>query len=264
VRGLQEGGPAARNLALITGGTSGIGLSVARLLAADHDLALAYASNHERAQSARQCLEEAAPGCTTRIHPGRLQGYDDCRRLVTAVETEFGRPPSILVHAAGAFDDALFLTSDFSSTEERIREHLVVGMAMAHLVLRAMYRQRFGRIVYISSIAARYAKRGQCGYSAAKAGLEGFTRVLALEVAHRGITVNAVAPGLIDTPLVADFVKQVLATKGSFNRMIPVGSVGRPEDVAHVVKFLCSPDAGYVTGSVYTVDGGRSLGDPAL
>jgi NAD(P)-dependent dehydrogenase (short-subunit alcohol dehydrogenase family) len=199
-----------------------------------------------------------------RAIPGRLRSYEDSRRLVETVEAEFGRTPSVLVHAAGGIEDALFLNSDFAIQEERIHEHLVVGMALCHLVLRPMYRKRFGRIVNISSITAHRVKRGQCGYAAAKAGLEGFTRALALEVAHRGVTVNAVAPGLIDTPLVRDFVSRLVAANGDLHRVIPMGSIGRPEDVAYLVRFLCSDQARYITGAVYSVDGGRSLANVDL
>ncbi len=251
---------ADRPLALITGGTSGIGLGVARSLAADHDLALGYASDGERAAAAEEELARHHPDTRVRCFGERLLGYGDARRLADRVRSEMAAAPQVLVHCAGGKRDSLFLHSDFDHHLEQLGEHLVVAMALAHCLLEDMYRRRFGRIVYLSSIAARHVHRGRSSYAAAKAGLEGFTRNLAIEVAHRGITVNAVAPGLIATPRTEKLVAETVA-RGPLRRTIPAGRVGDPEDVAALVRFLCSAEAGYVTGTVLTVDGGRSLGD---
>lgn len=252
-----------RRLALLTGGCSGIGLAAARLLAADHDLALAYASNHERAAAAVREIEELGHGGAVRAFPGRLRTYDDTCRLVTAVKGEFGYGPGVLVNSVGGTHDELFMGSSFSAHQELVQEHLIVSMALAHLVVRDMYKGRFGRIVNLSSISARYAKRGQTSYAAAKAGLEGFSRTLAVELAHRGVTVNVIAPGLIETPLTHDFIAGLARTPQGLAGRIPVGWVGQPEDVAGMIRFLCSEQARYITGAVFTVDGGRSLGDTA-
>ncbi len=245
-----------RPLALVTGGTSGIGLGIARCLADEHDLALGYAADAERAAAAE---EELGKRTRVRSFGERLLGYGDARRLVERVGAEMG-PPSVLVHCAGRARDGLFLTTDFAHHLERIGEHLVAAMALAHAVLDDMARRRFGRIVFLSSIAARHARRGRASYAAAKAGVEGFTRSLALEVARLGITVNAVAPGLVRTPMTEKLVAG-LEAGGRLRKVIPAGRVGEPEDVGELVRFLCSPAAGYVTGTVLTVDGGRSLGD---
>jgi 3-oxoacyl-[acyl-carrier protein] reductase len=252
-----------KRLALMTGGCSGIGLAAAHRLVVDHDLALAYASNHTRAAAATCALECGHPDAAVRAFAGRLQSHDDARVLVEHVKREFGRGPDVLVNSVGGIRDELFMTSCIAAQQELIQEHLIVTMALAHLVVREMYKARFGRIVNVSSISAHYAKRGQAGYAAAKAGVEGFSRTLALEVAHRGITVNVVAPGLIETPLTQDFIAGLAARRRGIAATIPVGSVGTPDDVAGVISFLCSKDARYITGAVLTVDGGRSLGDTA-
>ena len=251
-----------RPLALITGGTSGIGLGTARALAPDHDLALGYREDHERAGTAVAELERDFPGCRARAFARPLAGYADAQALTEEVGAAFEAAPRVLVHAAGRAADRLFLDGPFEPHLERLQEHLVAGMALCHLLVGGMYRERFGRIVLMSSIGAQYVKRGQAGYAAAKAGLEGFTRALALEVAHRGVTVNAVAPGLVDTPMTAE-LRAGLDEGGGLRRRIPAGRVGQPEDVAALVRFLCSAEAGYITGAVIPVDGGRSLGDPA-
>ena len=121
-----------------------------------------------------------------------------------------------------------------------MQEHLIVTMALAHLLVRDMYKGRFGRIVNLSSISARYAKRGQASYAAAKAGIEGFSRTLAIEVAHRGITVNVVAPGLIETPLTREFIAGLAQRERGVAGKIPVGAVGMPEDVGGLIRFLCT------------------------
>lgn len=258
-----RGSSERRPLALITGGTSGIGLAVARALVVDHDLALGYRQDEERAAAARRELQEIAPaGARVHLFPGTLSNAEDTTTWLEAVDGEVTGPIAVLVHAAGRVEDRLFLGGPLAEHLERIGEHLVAAMILAHGVLPAMARRRFGRVVFLSSIGARFVKRGQCGYAAAKAGIEGLTRALALEVAHRGVTVNAVAPGLIETPMTSAWLEQ-LKEKGPLRRRIPAGRVGTAEEVGQLVRFLCSEEASYLTGAVLPIDGGRSLGDPS-
>jgi 3-oxoacyl-[acyl-carrier protein] reductase len=252
-----------RKLALITGGTGGIGASIARLLADEHDLALSYATNQQRAAAVTQEIESAYPAAKVRSFGGRLRSYDDAALLAKNVKSEFGRAPDVVVNLAGGIYDKLFLGSDFACHQLLLNEHLTVTMALCHLFIRDMYKARFGRIVNISSVSASHSRRGQCSYSAAKAAIEGFTRTLALEVAHRGITVNVVAPGLIQTDLTTPLITDLLEKNGNLDHRIPVGEVGQPDDIGFLVRFLCSRQARYITGAVHTVDGGWSLGDAA-
>ncbi|NTW83471.1 MAG: SDR family oxidoreductase [Chlorobiaceae bacterium] len=252
-----------KRLALITGGTSGIGLAAAEALAGTCELALAYANNHEKAEEAAALLKDK--GSTVKIFPRNLDGYASAGDLYTTVVSEFGRQPEILVNSAGRIKDGMFFQTDFSFHEQLLREHLLVTMALCHLSLKSMYGKRYGRIVNLSSISGFYAKRGQVNYAAAKSGIIGFTRTLALEVAHRGITANVVAPGLIRTPMTAGIVNYLEKTSSrETGKHIPAGFIGEPEDVGPLVAFLCSDQARYITGAVIPVDGGRSLGDTGI
>lgn len=249
-----------RKLALITGGTSGIGRAIAIKLAPHYDLAISYAQNEEKAQEALKLISPLTE--RVELFKGILSNEDDAKVLFDHVVSKFGQGPTVLVNSAGRLFDGLFMSSDFKKFRSVIDEHLIASMALTQLVLKNMSKNKFGRIVNLSSISASYAKRGQSNYAAAKAGIEGFTRCLALEVAHRGITVNAVAPGLIETPMTQELVAQIEASEEPLRKRIPAGRLGRPEEVADLVEFLCSEKASYITGTTITIDGGRSLGDP--
>ncbi len=252
-----------KRLALITGGTSGIGFGVAEALAGDCDLALAYAGNHDRANSAADILGKT--GSEVKLFPGELSGYDDAKRLFDEVLSTCGKSPEILVNSAGRIRDGFFMQTDFSFHEALVTQQLLVTMALCQLVLKPMYGKRYGRIVNIGSITGFYAKRSQVNYAAAKAGINGFTRTLALEVAHRGITANVVAPGLIRSPMTEGIVRYLESDSGKkIAQHIPSGFIGEPEDVGSLVAFLCSDEARYITGAVIPVDGGRSLGDTGI
>jgi NAD(P)-dependent dehydrogenase (short-subunit alcohol dehydrogenase family) len=252
-----------RKLALITGGSGGIGASTALALSEDHDLALGYAKQRDRAERVAEEIRATNPLTKVHLFGIPLRDHEGCAALVTQVKTTFAKSPDVLVTLSGGLHDALYLGSDFRAHEAVIAEHLLVPMSLCHLLLGDMYKNRFGRIVNISSISAKYAKRGQASYAAAKSAVEGFSKTLALEVAHRGITVNVVAPGLIDTSFSAPYVAGLVKTDADVKRRIPAGYVGEPRDVAQIIRFLCSEDARYITGAVHTVDGGRSLGDPS-
>lgn len=248
-----------RPLALITGGTSGIGFGAAKKLAATADLALGYASNHEKANIAAEELRGA--GARVEIFAQPLATPADAETLLKSVEEKFGKAPDILVNSAGRIRDGIFMQTDFSQHQEIINEHLVMTMALCHGAVKSMYRNKFGRIVNLSSISASFHKRGQTNYAAAKAGIEAFSKTLAMEVAHRGITVNSVAPGLIATPMTEKILGHIQEIgENELKKRIPVGRVGTPDEVGSLIGYLCSPEAAYITGTTITIDGGRSLG----
>jgi 3-oxoacyl-[acyl-carrier protein] reductase len=247
-------------LALITGGTSGLGFACALELACDYNLALAYANNDTKAQAALKEITEKFPDCQIELFKQVLNGFESSQKLYDQVQEKFDTCPSILVNCAGRIQDGLFLSTDFSVQEEMINEHLTSTMALSQLCAKGMYREKFGRIVNFSSVSAKYYKKGQVTYAAVKSAIEGFTKCFAIEVAHRGVTVNALAPGLIETPMTAQIIANLRENK-LLKKKIPAARAGKPEEVGKLVSYLCSKDAGYITGTVITIDGGRSLGD---
>ena len=249
----------ARKLALITGGTSGIGLGVAEALAANYDLALSFATNSERAEEAVRSLRSKFP-------ESRIEGYGvplakekDCLDLLGKVSVDFPTDVSVLVNSAGRLRDGLFMSQDVNEHVALMEEHLLVPMILCHRVLKGMYRNQFGRIINLSSISARRFKMGQVNYSSAKSGIEGFTKSMAREVAHRGITINAIAPGLIRTPMTEGMVSKLEEDRKALRSKIPAGFVGETKDIGSMAAFLCAPEARYITGQVIDVCGGRSL-----
>lgn len=249
-----------KRLALITGGTSGIGFGAAKALAKEFDLALAYAANHEKAAVAKKEIEGF--GGKVEVFSRPLATYQDAETLLENVRQKFGAEPDVLINSAGQIRDGIFMQTDFSQHQKVVEEHLLMTMAMCHNAIKSMYKNRFGRIVNLSSISGSYVKRGQSNYAAAKAGIEAFTKTLAMEVAHRGVTVNAVAPGLIETPMTEKILQMVKDHGGEneLKRRIPMGRTGTAEEVGSLIAYLCSEAAAYITGTVVTIDGGRSLG----
>jgi 3-oxoacyl-[acyl-carrier protein] reductase len=249
----------ARPIALITGGTSGIGFGIAETLARDFDLALCFARNSARAQEAKESILRANPDCRVEVFCVPLNNESDCEQLHLHVRTTMNADVEVLINAAGKLRDGLFLSTERKFHLDTIQEHLNIPLILSHLVLPSMYRNKSGRIINISSITARRYKLGQVNYATAKAGLEGMTKALAREVAHRGITVNAIAPGLIATPMTAELISRAEQKGIKIRSLIPAGYVGSPSDVGALAGFLVSDSARYLTGQIIDVCGGRSL-----
>ncbi len=234
--------------ALITGASRGIGRAIAKNLA-DRGI-FVYLNFRSDDTGARNTLND--------IHyqngHGELLRFDvtrqnQCNDAVAFVIKQRGRL-DILVNNAGIRDDHLFAMMKKPAWETVLDTHLNGFYHLTRPVVRQMIKQRFGRIINISSAAGQVGNAGQVNYSTAKAGIIGATRALAKEIASRGITVNAVAPGFIHTDMVAGLDLE------NIKKQIPAGRLGHPEEVAHVVGFLCSEQAGYVNGQVLGVNGG--------
>ena len=231
--------------ALVTGGTRGIGAAIAKYLKSlNYNVAATYVGNTEAAE---QFSKE------TKIHVYRwdVSNYDATVAGIKLVEKDIG-PVQILINNAGITRDAFFHKMSPTQWNDVINTNLNSVFNMTSQVIAGMCERGFGRIVNVSSINGQKGQIGQSNYSAAKAGLIGFTKALALENASKGITVNAIAPGYIDTDMVAHVSPEILAKIVS---QIPVGRLGLPEEIARCVGFLVSDDAGFITGFVafYTI-----------
>ena len=236
-------------VAFVTGGTRGIGRAICERLVADGmKVAAGYSGNEEAAAACAETLG-------VMVVKGNVGSFDDCAAAVKKVEAELS-PIDVLINNAGITRDGMLHKMTYEQWSEVIRVNMDSAFNMTRPVIEGMRDRGFGRIVNISSINGQKGQIGQTNYSAAKAGMIGFTKALALENARKGVTVNCIAPGYIDTEMVGAMDEKVLA---GIIAQIPVGRLGKGEEIADMVSWLSGERAGYVTGCTLSLNGGQYL-----
>ena len=236
-------------IAVVTGGTRGLGRAIAMALKSDgHRVAAVYHGNDQAAQVFRE--ETGIP-----TYKWDVAELDACRTGIEQIQKDLG-PIDILVNNAGITRDATLHHMTSEQWWDVIRTNLGSVFNMCRTIVDGMRERHFGRIINISSINGQRGQFGQTNYSAAKAGILGFTKALALEEARKGITVNAIAPGYCDTDMVAAMAPDVMK---SIVAGIPVGRLGTPADIARAVSFLAKDEAGFLTGTTISVNGGHYM-----
>lgn len=241
-------------VALVTGGTRGIGAAITTMLSASGArVAAGYSKGREAAEALQAKLK--AEGAEISVHQGRVDDAADCERVIREVLERFGRI-DYLVNNAGITVDKTVRRMSVDDWHAVIGVNLSGSFHMIKAVIEHMIERGSGRIVNISSVIGETGNVGQANYAASKAGLFGLTKSLALEMAQRGITVNTVAPGFIATEMVGAIPPAVLE---KIVEKIPQRRLGKPEEVARVVRFLLEDESSYITGAVYTVNGGLDM-----
>jgi 3-oxoacyl-[acyl-carrier protein] reductase len=243
----------AGQVAFVTGGATGIGLATARALASRGATVAIFNRNQEKAQGALEALRAA--GATARAYATDIADPASVETAFTQAIAELQRV-DILVNNAGLTRDGLFMRMSDAQWQEVIDTNLGGAFRCARAVARPMMKARYGRIINVSSVVGLMGNAGQANYAASKAGLLGLTKALARELASRGVTVNAVCPGYIATEMTASLPTAVTE---DLKAKVPLGRLGDPAEVGEVIAFLASPRAGYVTGQVWTVDGGMVM-----
>ena len=241
-------------VAVVTGGGRGIGRAVALRLAREGaNVAISYRTNHATAQEVAEEIQAAGARCET--FKGDVASPEDVGALFEGVGEALG-PVEILVNNAGLTRDNLMMRMKEEEFDEVLRTNLKGTYLCTRAALRTMIRARWGRIINVSSVVGLVGNAGQANYAASKAGIIGFTKSVAREVARRGITANVVAPGYVETELTGTLPEKV---KQAIKEGVPAGRFGEAEEVAEVVAFLAGEDAGYVTGQTVAVDGGMTM-----
>ena len=241
-------------LALITGGTRGIGKQIALTLAKEgYNIAINYRAENDDLKITKKEIESNNVKCFA--VQGDVTKFEDCEEFVKQIIEEFGNI-DVLVNNAGITRDTLLMRMKEEDFKQVIDTNLVGTFNVTKNVISYMMKARNGRIINISSVVGISGNAGQTNYAASKAGIIGFTKSLAKEVASRNITVNAVAPGFIETQMTAVLKEDI---KEEIAKKIPLKRMGTPQDVANVVKFLASSDSSYITGQVIHIDGGMLM-----
>ena len=241
-------------VALITGATKGIGKQIAITLAKEgYNIALNYRTQNDDLYSTKKEIENLNVKCLA--VQGDVSNYEECENFVKNIIEQFGRI-DVLVNNAGVTKDMLLMRMKKEDFEQVIDINLIGTFNVTKNVINYMLKSRNGRIINISSVVGISGNAGQTNYSASKAGIIGFTKSLAKEVASRNILVNAVAPGFIQTNM-TDVLKDEV--KDEIAKNIPLKRMGTAQDVANVVKFLASDDSSYITGQVINIDGGMLM-----
>ena len=245
----------AGKIAIVTGGSRGIGKAVVQALAKEGaKVAFVYRSNSEAAE--QLVSELKLDQCEAIALQGDVASKEDADKIVAHVLEKWDKI-DILVNNAGIIRDGLLATMSEENWQAVISTNLNSVFNFCQAVTRTMMSARFGRIINMSSIAADVGNPGQANYAASKGGINGFTRCIAAELARRGITVNAVSPGFIET----DMTTAVRNAAGDqIKKKIPVRRLGQPQDIANAVLFLASDESAYITGQILNVDGGLTLG----
>ncbi|RUO21712.1 3-oxoacyl-ACP reductase FabG [Aliidiomarina haloalkalitolerans] len=240
----------AGQVALVTGATRGIGKAIAEAFAAGGATVIGTATSESGAAAISEYLNGNGRGCVLNV---TAEGAIDA--LVSDLQKEFGKI-DILVNNAGITRDNLLMRMKDDEWNSVIDTNLTAVYKMCKAVMRGMMKNRYGRIVNIGSVVGTTGNPGQANYCAAKAGLIGFTKALAKEIASRGVTVNAVAPGFIDTDMTKALTDE---QRERIFETIPAARLGKPEEIAAAVSFLASEQAGYITGETIHVNGGMSM-----
>ena len=241
-------------VALITGGTRGIGKEIAYTLAEEnYDIIINYRTENEELMKLKKEIEQKRDRCL--LLKGDVSNFEDCKKLVEEAINRMNHI-DVLVNNAGITKDMLLMRMKPEDFNEVINVNLIGTFNMTKNVINYMMKERKGRIINVSSVVGISGNAGQTNYAASKAGIIGFTKSLAKEVASRNILVNAIAPGFIQTDMTNILKENV---KYEIAKTIPLKRMGTAKDVANVVKFLVSEDSSYITGQVIQVDGGMLM-----
>jgi acetoacetyl-CoA reductase len=244
-----------KKVAIVTGGTGGIGSAISQRLASDYQVVACYFKNGNHEEATKWKEEQKSSGHDVDIVYGDIAQFDDCEKLVNLVVERYGQI-DVLVNNAGITQDCSLRKMTPQQWQHVIDSNLTSIFNVTRNVLPFMLDKAYGRIISISSINGRKGQFGQCNYASSKSALYGFTKSLALEVASKGITVNTVSPGYIETPMLSGVKEEVL---NSIISNIPVGRLGYPKEVADVVAFLACSDSAFITGANIDVNGGQYM-----